>query len=211
MLLATVAPEYVGDLTAGLRWLREDATLTTELAALFALRRSHIDHRVIPWPSTAGVPLAVHARYSLQEIMAAFDDIREGQLYLPREGVYFHAPTACNLLFVTLDKDPDDYSATTNYRDYALSPDRFHWQSQSRTRPEDKRGQRHVRHADLGITPLLFVRERKKDDRGETQPYMLLGPATLAAWVDEAPMNIEWRLSHAMPAGIYRTAAAVAR
>src|SRR5690242_21494866 len=35
------------------------------------------------------------------------------------------------LLFVTLDKSGKDYSPTTRYRDYAISPELFHWETQS--------------------------------------------------------------------------------
>ena len=122
----------------------------------------------------------------------------------------FHAPSQSNLLFVTLQKDEADYSPSTLYRDYALAPDRFHWQSQSRTRPDTTKGQRHVAHEALHITPLLFVRATRKDDRGETRPYAFLGPVRLAAHSGERPMNIEWALAHPMSEALYREARIVA-
>jgi len=37
------------------------------------------------------------------------------------------------LFFVTLDKSEREYSPTTLYKDYAISPTQFHWESQSTT------------------------------------------------------------------------------
>lgn len=98
-------------------------------------------------------------------------------------------------------------SSTTMYQDYALDQRRFHWQSQSGTRPSGKKGQRHIRHAELNVRPLLFVRQTKKDDRGMTVPYLLLGPAALLTWSGERPMNIEWELDRPMPAAVLRDSA----
>jgi hypothetical protein len=44
------------------------------------------------------------------------------------------------------------------------------------------------------------VRQRKKDDRGETMPYLLLGPVHYRTHRGERPMQIEWDLAHPMPA-----------
>ena len=190
--------------------LRAEPAIVSELRALLALLADRLTHQTLPWLHRSRVPLEVHGTYRLNEIMAAFDDVRDGSLYLPREGVYFNANTQCNLLFVTLHKDEDDYSATTMYADYALSPTRFHWQSQSGTRPTDVKGQRHVQHKGTGITPLLFVRERKKDDRNETVPYTFLGPVSLVRAEGERPMNIEWALDTPMPAALLQQAKVVA-
>ena len=195
---------------SALATLRDHPALADEIRAVLGLLDEQLDHAVWPFPVRPEVPLAVHARYRLQEVMAAFGEVREGALYLPREGEHFHAASGCNLLFVTLEKDEADYSPTTMYRDYALGPSRFHWQTQSGTRPTDKKGRRHLEHESLGVTPLLFVRERRKDDRGETAPYDFLGPVRIASWAGERPVNIEWELLRPMPARVLRTAAVVA-
>ncbi len=208
MLATTLLDAVAGPGALGM--LSRHPALRSELIALLTLLDEGLGHNVLPFRLSATVPLAIHARYRLSEIMAAFGDVRDGRLYLPREGEYFHAATACNLLFVTLRKDESDYSATTLYRDYALGPSRFHWQSQNATRPTDRKGQRHIEHVAQGVTPLLFVRERKHDDRGDSMPYVFLGPLQLAAWSGERPMNVEWNLEHRMPAEVMRMAAVVA-
>jgi len=181
-----------------------------ELAELLEFLDGRLDHKVMALPPHREVPLAIHASYRLTEIMSAFGDVRDGRLYIPREGEYFHEPTRCNLLFVTLQKDEEDYSPTTMYHDYALGPSRFHWQSQIGTRPTDKKGRRHIEHVEQGVTPLLFVRERRLDDRNERVAYVYLGPVTLLTYSGERPINVEWELAHHMPAEVLRMASVVA-
>jgi hypothetical protein len=45
--------------------------------------------------------------------------------------VLWHQPTATDLLFITLRKSEALFSPTTHYRDLALGPSLFHWESQS--------------------------------------------------------------------------------
>ncbi len=46
-----------------------------------------------------------------------------------REGVLWHQPTATDLLFITLRISEALFSLTTRYRDLALGPSLFHWES----------------------------------------------------------------------------------
>ncbi len=64
-------------------------------------------------------------------------------------------------------------------------------------------------HSSEGITPLLFVRQRKKDDRNETVPYVFLGPIELLRWEGERPMNVERQLEQPTPAELLRVATVV--
>ena len=50
-----------------------------------------------------------------------------------REGVWYSAERNVDAFFVTLKKSEADYSPTTMYRDYPISPTLFHWESQSTT------------------------------------------------------------------------------
>ena len=138
--------------------------------------------------------------------MSAFGDARDGRLYPPREGVVFHEPSGCNLLFVALRKSEKEYSPSTMYEDYALSPTEFHWQSQSTTRPETTKGQRYWNHEALGISPLLFIRDAKRNGRGATTPYLFLGSASYARHEGARPMNVTWHLNTAIPSDYLRLA-----
>ena len=79
---------------------------------------------------------------------------------------------------MTLQKSEADYSPTTMYRDYAISPTLFHWETQSRTSVASPTGQRYINHARQGSNILLFAREHKVYEFG-TAPYLFLGTATL--------------------------------
>ena len=75
-----------------------------------------------------------------------------------REGVMFSAEANADAFFVTLKKSESDYSPTTMYRDYAMSPTLFHWESQSVTSIASPTGQRYLNHRELGSHILLFSR-----------------------------------------------------
>jgi hypothetical protein len=51
---------------------------------------------------------------------------------------------------------------------------------------------------------VLFVRQRRTDDRGETMPYVCLGRAFYLGHRGGRPMGIEWELETAMPSGWYQ-------
>ena len=85
--------------------------------------------------------------------------------------------------FVTLKKSEADYSPTTMYRDYPISPTLFHWESQSTTSVASPTGQRYLNGSS---TVLLFVREQQKDEFG-TAPYLFLGPAHYVSAHRRAP------------------------
>ena len=148
------------------------------------------------------VPLHVHARYSREEVLAALDrgTLRRKPAHF-REGVLHTSVDGCpvDAFFVTLRKSEADYSPTTLYRDYALSPTLFHWESQSTTSVESPTGRR---YRDGSSTILLFVRRDKNGEYG-TEPYTFLGPASYVSHTGDRPIAITWRLAHPMPADLY--------
>jgi hypothetical protein len=192
------------------RRCHEHNVVRFELNELVPLLVDRIRHRTPTGSGQAlklkGIPLRIHCTYSRDEIMASHGVTKSGQLHLPREGVYFDKEHRHNLLFVTLEKTEKHYSPTTMYEDYALSTTRFHWQSQSTTSPTSKKGERHIHHKAKDITPLLFVRERKKDDRGVAMPYLFAGPLEYESHDGSRPMSIVWKLKYPLPMDTYRTA-----
>ncbi|QVL54505.1 MAG: DUF3427 domain-containing protein [Cyanobium sp. M30B3] len=64
------------------------------------------------------------------------------------------------LLFITLLKSEALVSPTTRYRDLALGPGLFHWESQSTTTAASPTGQHTIHHAARGSQLLLCVGER---------------------------------------------------
>jgi superfamily II DNA or RNA helicase len=150
--------------------------------------------------SLPGMPLRVHARYSRAEVSAALDlRTAKGKLLGTQAGVYRCPQHRCDLFFVTLDKDEKDFTPTTLYEDYPISPRLFHWETQSRTRAESPTGRRYQDPPE-GWRLLLFVRRAKRDERGETSPFLFLGPVGYVSHEGERPMRITWRLQHPAPA-----------
>jgi superfamily II DNA or RNA helicase/HKD family nuclease len=178
-----------------------------QLLPLLEDRAQHLAEpldRVIPdWKHP--VPLSLHSRYSQAEILTAFDLMTLEQPYPIQAGVKYDAETRTDLFFVTLEKSEQHYSPTTLYKDYAISPSRFHWESQNTTATASPTGQRYIHHATRGSHVLLFVRTRIKEG-GRTLPYSFLGPATYESHSGERPMGIIWRLAREIPADLYAEA-----
>jgi hypothetical protein len=61
--------------------------------------------------------------------------------WIHREGVLWHEPSQTDLLFITLNKSEALFSPSTRYRDLALGPALFHWESQSTTTAASPTGQ----------------------------------------------------------------------
>lgn len=193
---------------AGLAALRREGAVRDELSTVVdvsfeAARRQAVE---LGGP-LAEVPLRVHARYQREEVLAALDyaslertpnSFREGVLFVPERNT--------DAFFVTLTKSEADYSPTTMYRDYPISPTLFHWESQSTTTVASRTGQRYLNGTS---TVLLFVRQEAKDEFG-TAPYLFLGPARYVDHRGEKPIAITWRLSHAMPSDFFARAGVAA-
>lgn len=105
--------------------------------------------------------------------------------------------------FVTLKKSESDYSPTTMYQDYPISPMLFHWESQSTTSTHAPTGQRYLSGSS---TVLLFVREQHKDEFG-TSPYLFAGPVSYVTHEGDRPIAITWKLQHALPSDFFNTVA----
>ncbi|OBK19538.1 DUF3427 domain-containing protein [Mycobacterium asiaticum] len=155
-------------------------------------------------PALGEVPLELHASYSREEILAAlgFATLRRTPSTM-REGVAWCESVRADAFLITLKKSDRDYSPTTMYRDFAISPELFHWESQSTTSSASPTGQRYVHHYERGSHILLFVRQSKTSAFGAA-PYVFLGPAQYVSHEGDRPMAITWRLLRPMPTEIYQ-------
>ena len=91
------------------------------------------------------------------------------------------------------------FSPTTRYRDLALGPSLFHWESLSTTTAASATGQRTIHHEARGSQVLLFAREQRQQGT-VTEPSVCLGFATYASHEGERPLAIRWRLEREIPA-----------
>ncbi|MGV9802762.1 DUF3427 domain-containing protein [Mycobacterium sp. NPDC003449] len=195
-----------GGPAAGLDVLRGEAVADemrqiVDIAFDGAHRSTHALGETVP--ALAEVPLALHASYSREEILAALGWVSEQRTPATmREGVAWCEAVNTDAFLITLKKSDTDYSPTTMYRDFALSPELFHWESQSTTSSASPTGQRYIHHRERGSHILLFVREAKTNALGAS-PYIFLGPADYVSHEGERPMAITWRLRRAMPTEVY--------
>jgi len=187
--------------------LRQNPAAVADLRGVLAhcLARAPASH-VGRIPRLSG-PLTIHSQYARDEILVGLGHWSLEQRPDQREGVLHLAQSKLDAFFVTLQKTEEDYSPTTMYEDYLISHELFHWQSQSNTAAESPTGQRYIRHRQLGYTPLLFVRETRVLPSGLTAPYVFLGPCDYVSHEGSRPMSIVWRLSHAVPARLFRVMA----
>ena len=159
----------------------------------------------------ADIPLSIHANYSRDEVLAAFDIGSPEKPPQVREGVKWVEDHKIDLFFITLKKSERDFSPSTMYRDYAINRDSFHWESQSQTKEGSTTGQRYIHHRANGSKVALFIRQAKKDDFGRTAPYLCAGLCDYVSHTGDQPMAITWKLHQALPAQaflIYRAAVA---
>lgn len=211
MLLFTLWPGGFGSYAEGLARLRRNAEVAAELAELVALGVDRARH--LPGGLGEGlqeVPLASHARYRREEILAALGYAAPARL--PRyhqSGVAWAEETRTDAFLINLHKSEREFSPSTMYRDYAISPELFHWESQNATAADSPTGRRYLRHRELGSKVVLFVRDRPTDDLGAA-PFLCLGQASYVEHRGERPMAMTWRLHRPMPAVTFADASVVA-
>jgi hypothetical protein len=196
-------------LQASLELLWRHPAVRDELLQLLALLEDRASIVPVPLPKvlewTFPVPLSVHSTYRLDDILSAFGLLTPDKPHRIREGVKYDQATKSDIFFVTLEKAEKHYSPTTRYRDYAISPQLFHWETQSTTTVASPTGRRYLTHREHGTHVLLFVRQAKKE-AGQTQPYVFLGPADYVSHTGDRPIAITWRLVVPMPAELFQQA-----
>jgi len=152
------------------------------------------------------VPLALHSRYTRTEILAAFGVGEGAKPPTWQTGVWWEPTSQSDLFAFTLDKSSGGFSPTTRYRDYAISPELIHWESQSATGVDSATGQRYIRQREEGTNVVLFARLRTSD-----RAFWCLGRATYVRHEGDRPIAFVWKLQRRLPAELYTSfAAAVA-
>ena len=188
----------------GLAALRREEAVRDELSSIVELALEATAHVTAPLSGALGAyPLRVHGRYQREELLAAVDYATLTRKPTSMMQGVAYAPAAnADLLMATLKKSEADYSPTTMYRDYPISPTLFHWESQNSTTVASPTGQRYVNGTS---NVLLFVRETHESPLG-TAPYLFLGPATYSSHQGERPIAITWKLAHPVPADFFQSA-----
>ena len=218
-LMLTLWSDDENDLQRAVDRLWRQGSVRKELTEVIDILDDRAAHRTFPLVDDfaadqralfENVPLHVHAQYTRDEVLAAIGRSTLQKRFAHREGPLWDKPTNTDYFFVTLEKSEKYYSPSTRYRDYAVSPDVFHWESQSHTPEASPTGQRYINHEKFGSNVMLFVRSRNKDSAGRTVPFTFLGPVTYVEHSGERPIAILWRLHRPMPLDFFSQAKVVA-
>ncbi|MFC2990607.1 DUF3427 domain-containing protein [Halomonas tibetensis] len=122
----------------------------------------------------------------------------QGRLNAKHLNAYVH--------LITFQKDEQDFSPTTRYRDYPISRTLLHWESQSTVTQESPTGQNYIHFEERGYTIFFFARVTKRI-KGETAPFIFLGPArSLKSYEGDRPIAMTWELAYPMPAELFEEA-----
>ncbi|MGW2691235.1 DUF3427 domain-containing protein [Streptomyces sp. NPDC001296] len=198
----------------GLESLRGQCVLRDELRQVLSYVLDRTDHFPISLEGDLShLPLKIHSAYNRSEILAALGVARLGG-QMPgvfSQGVTWVEEIKTDALLITQEKNERDFSPSVRYKDYALTPTRFHWESQGTTPENSPTGLRYRRHAHEGSHVLLFLRRYKNNSIGKSEPWMLLGPATYKSHTGSKPMAITWDLQHELPADVWTYSAIAAR
>jgi superfamily II DNA or RNA helicase/HKD family nuclease len=181
------------DLPAAVERVGANPALLGELAELAALLEDRAPHLPTVLSDLPEVPLQVHATYTRNEIAEAFGMKGAGWI----TGVRYDEATNTDLLLVTLNKSEEHYTPTTMYRDYVISRERFHWESQSGASQHTGAGKRYV---DRSSRILLFMRFERTD------PYLFIGQGDLVSAEGNRPVAITWALRTPLPEDVFQAA-----
>ena len=189
--------EQAGGHEAFMARVAQHPAIAAELVELSASLQARSTLGAHPVPGLEDTPLCLHAAYGAREILTAVGWLTASRRMPMVSGVLPIAIRKTELLFVTLDKS-EGYHDRIAYHDYAISAERFHWQSQNSAGPDTPGGRRYLESATNGWQFQLFVRPRK----GEA--YRACGPVALESAEGDRPMNIIWKMHTPLPARLFR-------
>jgi superfamily II DNA or RNA helicase len=182
-------------------------TLVAEIIEVLELLIDRIDFKELNIPLPYNQPLKVHSRYTRDQVLAAFSLSTFERKSPSREGVAENKELNTELLFINLVKSEENFSPTTMYDDYAIDEILFHWQSQNSAGPETTKGISYINHLKHDKKILLFIREKNKDEYGNTMGYVFVGEGKLKEHYGAKPMNIKWELQEPLPNYLWKDAA----
>jgi hypothetical protein len=189
--------EQAGSHDSFLERLSRHPVVAEELAELSGLLQGRSNLADSPIPGLEDTPLCLHAAYGAREVLTAVGWLTATRRVPFQAGVLPLMHRKTELLFVTLDKS-EGYHDRISYHDYAISTDRFHWQTQNSAGPDTQSGRRYIDSATNSWQFQLFVRSRKGS------PYRACGRVTLESAEGDRPMSISWRLERPLPARLFR-------
>lgn len=177
--------------------IQRDPAIASELVELSEVlqARSTLGSKSVP--GLEDTPLCLHGAYGAREVLTAVGWLTATRRAPFQAGVLPLSGRKTELLFVTLDKS-EGYHDRISYHDYAVSAERFHWQTQNSAGPDTPSGRRYLESSTNGWQFQLFVRMSK----GEA--YRACGRVMLESADGDRPMSILWKLETPLPARLFR-------
>ena len=177
--------------------LERHPNISSELVELSGLLQARSSLGANAVPGLEDTQLCLHAAYGVREVLTAVGWLTASRRAPFQAGVLPLINRKAELLFVTLDKS-EGYHDRISYHDYAISAERFHWQTQNSAGPDTSSGRRYLESSTNGWQFHLFVRPRKGD------AYRACGRVTLESAEGDRPMSIVWTLETPLPARLFR-------
>lgn len=176
--------------------LRKYPLFVQELQELTDYLLANIGVKTFPVDSTLYPKLEQYGRYTREEVFILFGRQTEQKtMQGSLTGVFNIDEKNTELFFVTLNKSDKNFSESTMYDDHVVDKHRFHWQSQNSDSHEGS-GKRFVEQAKNNKKFLLFVREHKHDEFGNTCPFYCFGLVDYISSRGDRLMSIEWSMHH---------------
>ena len=175
------APQYI--------WFKQEISeITSYLLANLEIKTTPISAEFIPG-------LELYGCYTREEVFTLVGrQTAEVKMQGAASGVFNLPEHNATLLFVTLNKSEKDFSPSTQYNDYLINEEYFHWQSQNTDSHNNNGGRRYTEQSQTKNKIILFVREEKKDGFGNTSPFHCFGLVDYVSSHDDFPMNVKWKL-----------------
>ena len=167
---------------------QEVSEIVSYLLANLNIKTTPIGAEIIPG-------LELYGCYTREEVFTLVGrQTAEVKMQGAASGVFNLPEHNATLLFVTLNKSEKDFSPSTQYNDYLINEDYFHWQSQNTDSHNNNGGRRYTEQSQTKNKIILFVREEKKDGFGNTSPFHCFGLVDYVSSYDDFPMNVTWKL-----------------
>jgi len=185
----------------------KNKTLVNEIIEVLEILIDKIGFKEIDIQLPYRQPLKLHARYTRDQILAAFRLSTFDKKSSNREGAAENKSLNTEILFINLIKSEENFSPTTMYDDYAINETLFHWQSHNAYGPETTKGISYIKHLESDKKILLFIREKGKDENGNTLGYVFIGEGIFKETEGSKPMNIKWELNEPIPNYLWKESA----
>ena len=177
--------------------LKRHPAIASELVELSGLLQARGTLGAKVFPGLEDTPLSLHAAYGAREVLTAVGWLTATRRAPFQSGVLPLSSRKTELLFVTLDES-EGYHDRISYNDYAISAERFHWQTQNSAAPDTTGGRRYLESSTNGWQFKLFVWPHKGD------AYRACGRVMLESAEGDRPMSIVWKLETPQPARLFR-------